>query len=821
MTTITPTPALDIALQEAIAHHQARRLVEAEQLYRAILQAQPEQPDANHNLGVLMVQAGQYAAGLPHLKTALESNPSQGQYWLSYADALLASGQAMEALIVIQAALQSGLDTPEARTLLQKIEAAIQQQTKSDAVSPVELREAKKAAAKKDKPAKKRKSQKKLATSASSQAAPTTTELNQIVALFNAGHHVELERRTRLLIEQYPDSGFAWKVLGASLLAQGKEALPALQKATRLLPSDAEAHNNLGNALRGIGQFDAAVVSYQRALAIKPDFAVAYNNLGITLRDLGQLDNAVASCRRALGINPKYASAYNNLGVVLRDIGQLDDAVASCRRALEIKPDLIEAYNNLGVALKDLGQLDDAVANYRRALEIKPDSAETHNNLGNALKDLGQLDDAVKSFCRALEVKPDFAEAYSNLLFVLNFSPDTSSEELVALAREFDKRFCQPHKEKWPVHSNSREPDRRLRIGYVSPDFRQHAVAIFLEPILANHDKSRIEVFCYAEVKREDEYTGRFRQLADHWHSTCGLSDDTVAEMIRDHQIDILVDLAGHTAGNRLPVFARKPAPLQLTYLGYPGTTGLSVMDYRITDLYADPEGVAEASYTERLLRLPNSLWCYRPAADMPQPSSLPALTNGYLTFGSFNNLNKIDKPTLDLWAELLVHIPTAHLMILTVPVGDARLRLSHEFAERGVDAQRLEFHGKFAHTEFHRKFLEVDISLDPVNVNGATTTCESLWMGVPVLSLVSSRFLTRAGLSLLSAAGVAEFAADSPPDYIRIAADLAGNLSRLAEIRTGLRTRLAASPLTDEVGFTRNLENIYRKIWVLWCAAA
>ena len=280
------------------------------------------------------------------------------------------------------------------------------------------------------------------------------------------------------------------------------------------------------------------------------------------------------------------------------------------------------------------------------------------------------------------------------------------------------------------------------------------------------------------------------------------------------------MDLAGHTAKNRLLTLARKPAPIQITYLGYPGTTGLSAMDYRLTDHYADPEGIADAYYSERLLRLPGSLWCYRPSADMPEVTALPALARGYLTFGSFNNFNKIDQPTLALWAELLRIIPTARLMMITVPEGEARARLQRSFAELGIDAHRLEFHGKLPGVEFHRKLLEVDLTLDPVTVNGATTTCESLWMGVPVMSLAGERFLTRAGLSILSTVGLSDFVTHTREDYLHLAAHLADNLPLLAEIRAGLRAHVAASPLIDEVGFTRNLENLYREVWGKWCSA-
>ena len=582
--------------------------------------------------------------------------------------------------------------------------------------------------------------------------APTTAECNQLVTLFKSGHLAELENGARSLLERHPDSGFAWKALGASLQMQGKDALSSLQKAVQFSPNDADAQNNLGNALKNLGQLDKAIASYRRALEIEPTYAMAHYNLGCALQDLGQLDDAVASCQRALA--------------------------------------------------------------------LKPDYAEAHISLGNALKNLGQIDGAIASFHRALEIKPDFALAYSNLLFTLIFQSGEHDEEILAVCRKYDERFCLPHRNKWQTHSNSREANRRLRIGYVSPDFRRHAVAYFAEPIFANHDKSQVEIFCYAEVRQEDEYTDRFRQLADHWHSTVGLSDDAAAEMIRNHQIDILVDLAGHSAGNRLPVFARKPAPLQLTYLGYPGTTGLSTMDYRITDRFADPEGVANIRYTERLLRLPDSLCCYHPTADMPELSPLPALARGHITFGSFNNSNKIDQRTLTLWAGLLRALPTSRLMMLTVPEGKTRLHLKQNFAELGIDTQRLEFHGRLSTAKFHRKFLEVDITLDPVAVSGGTTTCESLWMGVPVISLTGKHFITRVSYSFLSTAGLADFVAFTPADYICIACHLAGNLPLLAELRAGLRAKVAASALIDEAGFTRNLEKLYREIWDKWCNA-
>ena len=373
---------LDAALQQAIAHHQAGRLHEAEQLYRAILQADPNQPDANHNIGVLAGQFGQHAAGLPNLKIALALKPAQGQYSLSYADALLATGQAHEALSIMQAALQRGFNTQAAQAMLQKAQAAV-------------------------------------LTAPATGAAPTPAEKSQLIALFNAGHFAELENQAHLLIARYPASGFLWSILGGALHMQGKNALPALQKTAELMPDDAAAHNNLGNALKELGQLDGALASYQRALEIKPDLAQAHSNLGSVFLELGQFDDARERFVRAVALQPDFADAHYNLANSLRSLGRLDEAAASYKRALDFKPDWVQAHGNLGNVLQALGQHNDAIACYRHVLEIQPDNATAHFNLGNVLRDNGQLDAAVTSYQRALQFDPDCAETHLNLGTVL------------------------------------------------------------------------------------------------------------------------------------------------------------------------------------------------------------------------------------------------------------------------------------------------------------------------------------------------------------------------------------------------------------------
>lgn len=580
----------------------------------------------------------------------------------------------------------------------------------------------------------------------------------------------------------------------------------------------AEDCKNRGNERFSKGDLESAEQCYLDAIALKTGYAEAYNNLGLVYQAQQKYAEAEHSLRQAVLYNPRLSNAYFNLGTISKVQGRPEDALAHFAKALEIKPDYAEAWKGAGDARFQLGLYSEASDAYRRALSIKPDYVEVWNNLGAVYSDWCRLDEAIDCYKHALAIVPEHPAALSNLIYSMNFSSSFSAEEIF---REHQK-LAWIYRAKTACtndpHANYPNPERRLRIGYVSGDFRLHAVAYFFEPLLVYRDVAGFEVFCYSNTSGEDEVTARLKSLADHWRNIFSMTDEQAVETIRRDQIDILVDLSGNTYGNRLSVFACKPAPLQVTWLGYPNTTGLPAMDYRITDRHADPDG-ADAYYTERLKRLPDSLWCYRPAADMPNTSPLPALARGYLTFGSFNSFNKIDRTTLKLWAELLRALPTARLMMLTVPEGENRLRLIHSFAELGIDAQRLEFHGKLPAADFHRKFLEVDITLDPVFVNGGTTTCESLWMGVPVISLVGKRFLSRAGLSLLSTAGFAEFAVSSPEDYIRLAAKFADNLPLLAEIRAGLRTRLKTSPLLDAAKFTRELESIYRQIWVEWCS--
>jgi protein O-GlcNAc transferase len=618
------------------------------------------------------------------------------------------------------------------------------------------------------------------------------------------------------------DVHFYYNNLGLALTAHGKldEAVAHYERALALKPDYAEPHLNLGNALRDQGKPAEAVARYERALAIRPDYAEAHNNLGLALAAQGKLDEAVVRYEHALALKPDYAELHINLGNALRDQGKPDEAVAHYERALALKPDYAEAHNNLGLALKELARFEEALASYDRALAVRPDFAEALNNRGNTLNDQGKLAQAVASYRRALAIKSDYPAAHSNLLFALNYldsiSADAVFAEHVRFGRQLESLLSREVAAPFS-RVNLRDARRRLRVGYVSPDFRRHSVSYFLEPILRSHDRKAFELFCYAEVAIPDDVTHRLRGLADHWLVTVGMSDNALAERIRTDRIDILVDLAGHTANNRLPVFARKPAPIQVTWLGYPNTTGLSSIDYRLVDAVTDPEDDPAAWTSETLVRLSNGFLCYGPPTAAPPPGPPPLLESGAVTFSSFNNPNKLSPSTLDTWATLLDRLPQSRLLLKGLPFADAATcALFHSrLAERGVAPDRLTLMGQTpdatAHLALYRR---VDIALDPFPYNGTTTTCEALWMGVPVVTLRGDRHSGRVGASLLGRLGLDDLIARDAVEYIEIVTALCADRARLAELRTTLRARMARSALCNAQAFAHELETAYRTMW-------
>ncbi|HEX7640964.1 MAG TPA: tetratricopeptide repeat protein [Burkholderiaceae bacterium] len=597
------------------------------------------------------------------------------------------------------------------------------------------------------------------------------------------------------------------------------DAAVCLERALAHDENNIAAMFNLGCLQQARRQFETALETYHAALARSPGNADILSNIGGCLQELRRPAEAVGYCREAIALRPGDFSLFNNLGVALQAVGKMGEAKAAFAESLAIDPSSVRAHINLGMASYQLGEFDEAMEMLQRALALDPKMPEVHFSLGVLLHALCRHEDAVASYRRAIELRPEFVTAHQNLLMTMQFVQDTPPEELLAANRRFGDIFETPLKPSWPRHRNARDPGKRLKIGYVSGDFRIHAVAYFIEPAIARHDRTQVEVYCYSSSPHRDFFSERLIAAADHWRECSHLDDDTMAQMIEDDGIDILIDLSGHSAHNRLMVFARKPAPVQMTYLGYPGTSGLTAIDYRITDGKTEPEG-QDYPYVETLLRLPESVWCYRPSEDMAGAiPPLPALSNGYLTFGSFNSITKIGDDCLILWAHLLRSVPSARLLMVTVPEGEIRHKLHSRFAELGVASDRVQFEKKLQPYDFKQRLQTVDITLDPYPINGATTTCESLWQGVPVLAVVGKRFLSRAGLSVLSAARMADFAAPSVEDFVKMAVLLSNNLPLLANIRAGLREHLQDTPLLDQDSFARSLETLYREAWRDWCA--
>ncbi len=555
----------------------------------------------------------------------------------------------------------------------------------------------------------------------------------------------------------------------------------------------------------------------QRAIQIDPNFAEAHGSLGVILEAKGNLDEAIESHRQAIRLKPDIAEMHSILARALKSAGRLDEAVAAYREAIRLERNDGVAHANLGGVQNLMGQFDDALASLRQAVRLRPDLARAYNNLASTLRDTGRLDEAIDSYRQAIQLKPDYAAAHSNLIYTLQFHPGYDASLIHEELSRWNQQRAQPLRKLVGPHTNNRDPNRRLRIGYVSADFYDHASAFFLSPLFRHHDREQFELFCYAEVPQTRIVPQQMRDEVQHWRFTEGLTDEAAARLIRDDQIDILVDLKVHTSGNRLLVFAQKPAPVQATWLGYPGTTGLDTIDYRITDPYLDPPGLEDDKNSERPILLPETFWCYDPLATAPVVNPPPCLETGFVTFGCLNSFNKINEQVLQLWARVLKSVDRSRLIILC-PEGSHRQPLMDLMQREGVNPDRIELIARRPRPQYLEVYHRIDVGLDTFPYNGHTTSLDSFWMGVPVLTLVGKTSVGRAGMSQLTNLGLPELIAHTPEQCVRIAADLANDLPRLAELRRTLRPRMRASPLMDAPRFARNIEAAYREIWRKWC---
>lgn len=526
----------------------------------------------------------------------------------------------------------------------------------------------------------------------------------------------------------------------------------------------------------------------------------------------GALAEAEALYRQALALNPDLADSLHLLGVLRIQQGRAEEAVGLIRRAIALQGQAAGYHSNLGAALRILGRLEEAIAAFQRAVELAPDYAEAHSNLGTALRGQGLLAEAADCFRRAVALQPNYAVAHSNLLLCLNYLDDIAPADLFAE----HLRWGEQHAPTIARPARRSIKGRPIRVGYVSPDLRDHSVAHFIEPLLRHHDPSVVQSVCYAGVARPDAVTARLQGLAGVWRSTIGLSDAALAEQIRADEIDILVDLAGHTAGNRLLVFAQRPAPVQVTWLGYPNSTGLRAMDFRLVDSVTDPAGIADQWASEQLLRVPGGFLCYQPPEGAPEVAPAPVSRNGFVTFGSFNNPSKLTPATLGAWGRLLIDLPGSRLLLKGQSFADpgARDRFVASFTALGIEPSRIDLRAQTPGAADHLALYgEIDLALDPFPYNGATTTCEALWMGVPVVTLLGERHAARVGASLLTQMGLSEWIAADLQAYHAIALSLAQDPVKMAAARRGLRARMAASSLCNGADFARKLEALYQKI--------
>ncbi len=753
----------DVLVAQAMQHHQAGRLQQAEPLYRQALAQQPNHPDALHLLGVLASQVGQYPAAIELIRRALAVRPDMGMAYNNLANAYRASGNLDETVNACRQAVRYEPRSPEAHCNL-----------------GCGLRD--------------------------------VGELDEaILALKRA---IELnpayvEARVTLT-DVYRKAG------------RGDDAIAGMREVVRMRPNDPASHADLGVILQENGKNAEAIESFERALKLDASMAKVHSHLGMSLRSMGRLDDAISAFRQSLWTKDEDGDVHCNLCMVLRERGRLEESTAAGLRATQLQPTNAEAFNHLGNAYRMRGLLDEAAVAYQRAISIDPNAATALANLGVVYRDEGRIADAIELLDRAIALRPSEPVTYSNLLLITHYSPDVTPEWIYERHRDFDRRFGQPLAGAIQPHTNDRNPDRRLRIGYLSPDFHGHVVARFILPLIRHHDRSQFEIFCYSSVASPDEVTGTFRQLSDQWRDVIAMSDQQIAEKIRADRIDILVDLAGHTGGNRLLVLARKPAPIQVNYQGYPDTTGLSTVDYRLTDALADPPGQTERFHSETLIRLDSGNWCYEPEPDAPPVSAAPVERSGKLTFGSFNLTAKLSEPTLALWSQILHRVPNSTLLLKAraLAAQSTRKRVLAILESHGIPADRIRLLGPVPAQADHLRFYEqMDIALDPFPYHGTTTTCEALWMGVPVITLAGATHVSRVGVSLLNRIGLGELVAETPEQYVEIAAHLAGDADRVTELRRGMRERMKNSSLMDGALLASSIESAYRQMWNKWTA--
>lgn len=780
------TAAADLLALGRDAHRRGD-LARAEHLYRQVLQADPGSADAWHLLGVVATHRGMPGQALEHIDRALGLQANDPAYYLNRGVALLGLQRAGEAIASFRQALALQPGFVQAHNNLANVlyQQGDRRQAQVHWRQAIDL-------------------QPEYAEAHHNLARALLDEDQFAAAVMYARHAVRLR----------PESAGNHRTLGEALCGQlaFEEAAACLREAVRRAPQWPDAHCGLAHVLQKQGQLAEAAAHLQQALHLNPACAEAHNEYGIIRGKEGHPDEAILHFQRALQLRPDYAEAHHNLAVVLKLQRRYDEAVTHLQTVLRLRPETVESAIVLASTLERQGRSDESLACLQQALMQSPGNGSLHCALGGTQSQRGQLAESVASFHEAVRLRPDDAVIHSCLLDALNYMPEVTAEELYAEHTRWGTLHGHAGAAV-PAYDLDRHPDRRLRVGYLSGDFIRHVAAHFIEPILAHHDASRVESFCYADVAAGDLGTARLRTHAQQWRPICGLNDEDVAARIRADHIDILVDLGGHT-GTRLGVFARRPAPVQVTYLGYPNTTGLSAIQYRLTDTITDPPGEPRC-HCEELVHLPGPFCCYQPPGDAPAVSTLPAQTNGFLTFGVLHKLAKLNDQVLDLWSETLRALPSARLLVFRDNLrGGVADMLRGRFAARGIDSQRLLFPEPAPNQNFLAVYNSVDIALDTFPWCGHATSCEALWMGVPVLTLPGTRHAARMVASVLTSAGLKDWIATSSVDFVARAGGWGARVEELAAFRRQLREQVRRSALCDGQRFTAALEEAYRGMW-------
>ena len=775
---------LDEIFKRAINCHQSEHFAQAEELYLSALQINPKHSDSNYNLGFMAMQLGKSEMGLPYLQKAWESDPSIGQYWLTLTECLLEMGNTEEALMIIEDAILRGIDSPQAISLLMRAKVDHDQKAQHTGINK----------GKNDGPS------------------AVNFEGNlQVVAESRLGYQQVLSDSA-----SHVDKEMGYK--NSKIKSSKSNNTTVKQTSLNRASPSKKVMDTLVN-LCAKGGLDEAETSAQKMVDQYPKYAFGWKVLGTLFGQTERNADGLVAMLKAASLCPVDAEIHYNLGILFERLNRRIEAEASYRCAIQLAPRHAAAHNNLGLNLWKQGRLQEAEVSLRRAVKILPDYDAAHGNLGSLLADsnLNKRDESEDHIRRALEIKPDVVSVHHKLLFLLSEKEGLSAEAFFAEHRRFGDHFEGPFRDSWPQHENSRDPEKILKIGFVSGDLYSHVVASFIEPILIYlSDYPQLSLYAYSDPKIEDETTNRLRGYFNQWYSMTGLSDSSLADKIRSDGIDILIDLSGHTGRNRLLTFARKPAPVQLSWIGYPGTTGLQAMDYYLADPFSLPPGKFDDQFTEKIVYLPATP--FSPSDLSPPVNTLPALKSGYITFGSFNRQSKINPSVIALWSELLRALPESKILLDVMPQVGSGDRLIELFSREGIAAERLMLHPRAGTERYLALHHQVDICLDTFPYNGGTTTLNALWMGVPTLTLAGSTLPGRLGAGFLGQAGLSSFVAEDKSDFVEKGVSWANSLITLSSLRLELRERFKQSAIGQPTIIALSLERALRIMWRRWC---